>query len=664
LSIYRSSAGNLITYFDDEYDVSNTSIRFRMRTSGTPIDALTIASSGNVGIGTTSPAGLLHVKSSGAYGSVLVDNTGTTGGGYFASLQNGSTKGIIAVTGAIEGNTTSDFGIFAETGGALRFYVNGSATRSMSLTSGGNLLVGTTTDAGFRLDVNGTGRFSGNTTGAIATFINTNTAGTGNGLLVDVNSQLGTDNYVMNLITNGTSRMYVREDGNVGIGTSSPTEFLHLNNTSAASAFIRFQNTGGSGVYLGARNNDMELYSNGSERMRIFSNGNIGIGTVTDAGFKLDVNGTGRFSGQLTGNSWFNVANTFGLTIRNAANTAFRTAVQMNSSNVLIFGQDSDITALTFGVGSEAMRITSSGNVGIGTTSPGYRLVVNSATDGISAGISGNTFGIRFDNGGTFSSGMSTIHGVDNTLVGSYQPIMLNGLDVRFGTSANERMRITSGGDVLIGTTSNVSSGRRELVMRGGNGSVLSLGNNTTADRFQIASDSGENALINNKANTPMIFYTNNTERIRITSGGDVGIGTASPGARLTILTPISDSTVGFNLRAYATGADGDRTVISRYTSSNDNNWANSVYRAWAHIYETNGSERMRITSGGNVLIGTTTDVGARLHVNGTIRTGAPSGGSAVDWRLGTARGGTITPNAIVRVEIGGVLVDLDARYV
>jgi hypothetical protein len=64
------------------------------------------------------------------------------------------------------------------------------------------------------------------------------------------------------------------------------------------------------------------------------------------------------------------------------------------------------------------------------------------------------------------------------------------------------------------------------------------------------------------------------------------------------------------------------------------------------------------------VLIGTTSDVGATLHVNGTIRTGAPSGGSAVNWRLGTARGGTVTTNATVRVEIDGVLVDLVARYV
>ena len=95
------------------------------------------------------------------------------------------------------------------------------------------------------------------------------------------------------------------------------------------------------------------------------------------------------------------------------------------------------------------------GNVGIGTSSPSRKLVVNSGIDGISAGIVGSTYGIRFDNGGTFSSGMSTIHGVDSTLTGSYQPLRINGSDLRFATSDIERMRIT-GGDLLIGTTTSV----------------------------------------------------------------------------------------------------------------------------------------------------------------------------------------------------------------
>jgi hypothetical protein len=121
--------------------------------------------------------------------------------------------------------------------------------------------------------------------------------------------------------------------------------------------------------------------------------------------------------------------------------------------------------------------------------------------------------------------------------------------------------------------------------------------------------------------NTNLFFGTNAQRRMTILAGGNVGIGTDSPSARLTILTPTSDSTVGFNLRAFATGADGERTVISRYTSSNDNNWANSVYRAWAHIYETNGGERMRIFSDGNISISNTpSNAGFKLDVNGTGR--------------------------------------------
>ena len=66
--------------------------------------------------------------------------------------------------------------------------------------------------------------------------------------------------------------------GFVGIGTTCPTEMLHLNNTNTNGSFIRFQNTGGSGVYIGGRDNDMELYAGGAERVRIKNCGYVGIG--------------------------------------------------------------------------------------------------------------------------------------------------------------------------------------------------------------------------------------------------------------------------------------------------------------------------------------------------------------------------------------------------
>jgi hypothetical protein len=92
----------------------------------------------------------------------------------------------------------------------------------------------------------------------------------------------------------GTSElMTIATSGNVGIGTASPSEILHLNKTSGTGTFIRFQDTAGGGVYIGGRDERMELYAGGAERMRITSGGNVLIGTTTDAGFKLDVGTSG-----------------------------------------------------------------------------------------------------------------------------------------------------------------------------------------------------------------------------------------------------------------------------------------------------------------------------------------------------------------------------------
>ena len=223
----------------------------------------------------------------------------------------------------------------------------------------------------------------------------------------------------------------------------------------------------------------------------IFDNGtNVGIGTASPfaiADTNLSVNGTTSSAIQLGFNGT-------------------RYGQFYTDSGEIRLSAVANLPLTFYSNNLERMRISATGNVGIGTSSPSYRLVVNSGTDGISAGIAGSTYGIRFDNGGSFSSGMSTIHGVDASLTGSYQPIMINGSDVRFGTSATERMRITSGGNVLIGTTSSPSA-YGLVAIRGTNQGLT----------IQDAVSNGYRSLYFQSGN---LYFYNGTNEGYLSSGG------------------------------------------------------------------------------------------------------------------------------------------------
>jgi hypothetical protein len=182
----------------------------------------------------------------------------------------------------------------------------------------------------------------------------------------------------------------------------------------------------------------------------IWDNGtNVGIGN-TNTTYTLDVTGTFR----TTGNAILGGTTTFGSDIFTYNNGGiFFSGGGTYTSGIL---QNASGLALQSGT-AVRMVITSAGNVGIGTTSPSKLFTVVSGSNGQSAGISGPSYGIRFDNGGTNGFGGSTIHGTDNTLTGSYQILGLSGSQLIFATDGSEKMRITSGGNVVIGDTSSAN---------------------------------------------------------------------------------------------------------------------------------------------------------------------------------------------------------------
>jgi hypothetical protein len=541
----------------DYFKIINTSAQELLRVTPT----------GNVGIATTTPPYKLTVN-----GDLYVSATSTLGsatstpvifGGYVQSniipyfdnqytlgLSNYRWANIFAATGTFGGTIT----IGTNT-------IQGSATTTLFTTGNANQLVlGVNGNVGIgeplpsqKLTVSGGILATGNLTIQGLTNLATTTISTQLSVPLITSPSVLTISPSGNATTTITGPVILAsQTGNVGIGTTAPSQRL----TVAGNIGIQ----AGANAFVGTLDNyALSLRTNNTDRIFITNTGNVGIGT-TGPSEKLTVIGNIRHTGSIIGGTtysftWMRMPSedpngnmlalgAGGTTILGSGESADAVAPNFNATDeVLILSSDSAIrfiTNLQNGWSSrvDAMTITFSGNVGIGTTGPSEKLTVIGNIRHTGSIIGGTTYSFTWmrmpsedPNGNMLAlgAGGTTILGsgesadavapnfnaTDEVLILSSDSAIRFITNLQNGWSSRvDAMTITFSGNVGIGTT----SPSQKLTVAG-----------------NIGIQAGANAFIGTLDNYALSLRTNNADRVFITNTGNVGIGTTVPSEKLHI---------------------------------------------------------------------------------------------------------------------------------
>jgi hypothetical protein len=245
---------------------------------------------------------------------------------------------------------------------------------------------------------------------------------------------------------------------------------------------------------------------------------------------------------------------------------------------------------------TQAMTLDASGRLGIGTTSI--------STYGGWGGLD-----VRGANGGHIIVGNSALTNRGEIFTDS------NGFNVNattnnallFKTNDTERLRISSTGAATF-------SGNLFMSAPAGVGTYISFKNDNNTSGFDIGqlNGSGADSYIYQRANASLILGTNNTERLRITSGGNVGIGTSSPTRLVDVQAANVEqgvsvtSTTGTNAAFYGANNGAGSFYFGLDNSAGTSfgtAYTGAIYRSGAYpiTFYTNAVERMRIKSDGKI---------------------------------------------------------------
>jgi len=422
----------------------------------------------------------------------------------------------------------------------------------------------------------------------------------------------------------------ITASGNVGIGTTSPTTTLDVNSgtnnkvatftSSDATAFIQVSdsNTTASAHGYGVNGNNLSLYANNSERLRIDSSGNLLVGKagvdLANVGVEARSNGT--------------------LAVTKDNGTVAHFNRKTSDGTILDFRKDGTTVGSIGTKGGDLYLNTGTTGIKFRDADNCVEPVTNDGS-GRDAAIDLGRSSTRFKD--LYLSG--TLHGdkYDIYTEGGGSLYQTNGY-VRFANGNTETARIDSSGNVGIGTTtpsadlhiykqtnakiiiegdSDNSAGEESALLQFKTDSGIvahTIGiEQGTTNALVIDAGNGSNGTVSNQLvfKTKPTDTTTTAERMRIDESGNVGIGTTSPATALDVSGDIT-------LSGVVNAGDGSASAPS-YTFGDDTNTGMFSPAADTIAFTEGGAERMRITSSGNVGIGTTSP-SQRLHVNGGVQ--------------------------------------------
>jgi hypothetical protein len=593
--------------------------------ASSPTERLRITSAGLVGIGTSSPSYKLDVSGAAASAIIGAQVVNTDSSGYSNLIlrnSGGTAKEYQLVVGGSTSASANNFWLYDATAGQVRLLVS----------SSGNVGIGTTSP-GTTLDVTGITRtstyFSANDNG----YIRGDTAG-------ELRIQAGTNGTIFRNSSNSAEYARIDSSGRLLVGTSS----ARGNFFGTTGQEWRFQIEG-----VGYLNASQALIANSGDALGSYLNfaktrgSSVGSNTIVQSGDGLGV-----------------------IDFHGADGTDFVHGARITAEVDGTPGNNDLPTRLTFattadGASSptERMRITSSGRVGIGTTSPTATLDCNGSIRAISGApvipSSGTGLEIYYASGTFTGSPSAYLLSYDRT-GSAYRPINTDASEQVFRTSGSERVRLDTSGRLLVGTstafdTANTGtswlvgiekpSGYSALSLKtneaSANGAYLNLGKSRGASAnsktivnnndeiggvyFEGADGSAMRVGANISAyvdGTPgasdlptrLVFATtadgasSPTERLRIDSSGRVGIGKTSLNSTFEIYHATEPYIYLQNSTSGAGASDGLSITLfgsDAYFNNRENG---------AMLFYNNGSERARIDSSGRLLVGTSTDSG------------------------------------------------------